>query len=194
MTTPLNIIETMFTIGTPTGIGSASFTVDNTVNQVKLVIPAISGAIMFNANGKKTFQAGDSFTILSMGAMFPFSFSTAFSYDNPTYPNPLNPQNHFQFPIILLTATNSVGANVVLPGLENGEIGLPFLNYELSIGQFIDSTEIENAGKPDSFYISATFNRTIVFVSMIGVPNSLNGLVLTVPIFIKIQHNFPLSA
>lgn len=173
---PRNIIETL------TNVQNANtFTVDNSQPSV----PIVTGggtltAELSNVLGNVQFAPGDNFEILSIGIALPLQFQL--------YDTEINSISAQFIPSILLQVFN--GATVPLPGLNNGQISIPFANYEYSIGQFIN---VQTLGM-NPFWLLGKFNSLVTStVNMSNVPNSLNGQTFSANIFIKIQHNFPLT-
>jgi hypothetical protein len=160
---------------------AGTFTIDTTQQDVAVTsLPAGHSLNMVNGAGNKTFPQGDNFNLLSIGVSLPYSFVASVA---------MSGANQYS-PVIQFNYTKTGGGGGVLPGLAGGLTILPFLNYELAIGQYIDV-----AGILDSFYLKGFFNAAgVPHVSMIGVPTTMNGQTFEIQIWMKIEHNLPLTA
>ncbi|MFA5235093.1 MAG: hypothetical protein WC390_11900 [Sulfurimonas sp.] len=162
-----------------------NFTVNTAVNFVNVVGIAGPGAVLHSCNGSfSSFARGDNFTILSCGIFIPERFTI---YDYP--PDALD----YSAPIVSLSATLGGGVVPVLTFGNNGELKLPFMNYEFSIGVF---TDVEKNGLVDPTFKLVTFFPLIansLSISMVDVPAALNGIKFNVVPFFKVLHNFPLT-
>ena len=174
---------------------SPKFTVDTTG---PLTVPLLKGPLgsapflnyFYSAGGKSVFQAGDNFTILSMGFVFPESFVMAKAAAN-TF------QNNLSF-ALGLEKTTAAGP-YLLPNFGVEGIQLPLENYEQPLGIFIDVEKV------NAILLTVSYSLFNVMrylddaapiypaVSMIGVPAALNGTVQHVSAFVKILHNYPLT-
>lgn len=163
-----------------------SFTVNTAVNFVNVTGIAGPGAILRACNlANSKFTRGDNFTILSCGIFIPERFSI---WDYPDAGG-----TKYSAPIIQLFGTVGGGATPVLPFGNNGEIKLPFPNYEFSIGVFVD---VEELGLTDPTFQLGTYfpvNLNTMQISMIDVPAAMNGLTFKIVPFFKVLHNFQLS-
>lgn len=178
-----------------TGIdGGGEFTIDIAQDFVPLTPVALSPHNMYADSGMSIFVDGDNFIILSVGYILPYQFVLA-PYDET--------EAAFQMvvPEMQLNLQDSVTLNTALC-LQFGSIGrmrIPFSDYELSCGIFID---VRNQVAPNPivnpYRIQCTFphlpGADTPNVSMINVPESLDGQTLRVPAFIKILHNKPIFA
>ncbi|MFA5697979.1 MAG: hypothetical protein WC888_06130 [Candidatus Izemoplasmatales bacterium] len=162
------------------------FVGDNTVDFVQVSVSLLPFQLKACNLAEKTFNRGDSFTILSIGYMLPERFAIWSSND----PGGLK----FSAPIFQLYGSNG-GANLpILPFGNNGQLKLVFSNYEFSVGSYVDS---EDCGliNPGGFVLSAYFpvNIDSLQISMVDVPTAMHGKTFYIVPFIKILHNFPLS-
>lgn len=176
-----------------------AFTV-NTVNTAALSVnllnpthtPARSNKL-YTAGGKKTFQRGDNFTVLSMGFVLPESFVLAKA-----------PANTVQNNLSITLGVNkilSVETIYYLPNFGDVGIQLPLENYETPLGVFVDVMSIGASSYPfrtEGFQITVVvrgLNEALTIypqVSMVGVPAVLNATVQHITVFAKILHNLPL--
>jgi hypothetical protein len=162
--------------------GGGLFTVDNTVLSVPMFAPLVFNK-MYATTGNGLFQRGDNIIILSAGYIMPESFVMANQSGKPAAA------------ISLVAQKNISGANILVEPFGNaGQIAIPFANYEMSIGVFIDT---ERLLIDDDFYMCSVFPGGSLTVepeiSMINVPASLNGITMEAFPFIKVLHNIPLT-
>lgn len=172
---------------TPDNDNLPQFTVNNAVNYVNLSAIGGLGSQLSACNGAfKKFVRGDNFIILSVGYFIPEAFRI-FEYLDAGL-------TKYSAPIISLFASAGGAVIPITQFGNNGELKLPFPNYEMSIGVFIDT---EKSGLTDpTFILSVYFPLVVntVRISMVGVPVALNGLTFKVTPFIKVLHNFPITA
>jgi len=164
----------------------AEFIVDNTVVSVDLKpLDALAFSTLYSSDGNSIFERGDNFIVLSVGYFLPHGFTMAGNATDPIMSE------------IYLTARETVSLTVrALPQVgNNARILLPFENYEMSLGVFVDT---EATGIVQSFILQTNFTQGTNVgpwpqVSMANVPAILNGLTLEATPFIKVLHNFPLT-
>lgn len=162
----------------PLDINNAKFTVDNT----QTIVPITNAnLIMFkNSAGLSIFTRGDNLVMLSCGVIMPQGFTLTTS-DRSTLPNNYNKPLGVEF--YLGSVTNTF--NIPLYSQGQGGIIIPFNDYEMSLGNFCDSIRTEQ------FVIRcSSFNGG---VSMLNVPNSLNGKTFNISMFVKVIHNYHLG-
>lgn len=161
---------------------AGTFTVDNT--QIAVPITAGSGKA-FCPDGTSFFEWADSFSLLSIGVTLPFGLVMGETIDallNTVVPS-----------VFLVYEQQSVpGVWLPLPSATSAEFFLPMDNYEFSAGTWIDAKRLANGGPGEKFSLGALLQFQPM-VSMLGVPDSMNGEVISAPVFMKILHNLPLS-
>lgn len=171
---------------TPQISDCASFVVNNAVDSVVVNIP-VGHKVMYACNDVSNFVRGDNFTILSAGYFVPERF-VVYGYQNadPAFINSV--------PQLGLLSIGSLGHAVPLWIGQVGKINLPFPNYEMSLGQFIDTEE--NGITDPLFQITCKFpyddDTDKLLISMVDVPAVLNGKTFTIVPFIKVMHNLGL--
>ena len=162
-----------------------------TVNTAVLSVPIpnMVGPVAMYSSDTVTylFSNGDNIELLSIGFFIPERFVL---YDSLPGVGATAP-----FIIARLYAYQNVsGVSVPLNQFgNNGNIKIPFPNYELALGVFVDAaTEIGEA-----FYMQIEFPITTGFdvwnISMVNVPVALNGQTFHIVPFIKVLHNFALT-
>lgn len=175
----------------------AQFTVNIAVASVDLV-PCVPGVPQILTAGGGTilgggyeFRNGDNFEILSAGYHIPENFVMA-QYDTAG-------AGEFMLPIMFLQA-DPVGAAPAIPVQQfgnNGTLRMPFEEYEISLGSFVDIEALGVTGTGGGFSLQMLFPYTVGLdnprVSMINVPPALDGEIIQVTPFIKVRHNFPLT-
>ena len=160
-----------------------SFTADNTVDKVPLTYAVTE---MKSANNKKYFKNGDSFSVLSIGIIFPESFTLAKQIADETL---------LFYRATLLGKTSGLDYNIYALGNYNA-IYLPFENFEMALDVFVNVPDqvqvLHPAVKLNEDFSIETNLSGVVNISMLGVPSTLNGKVFTVRNFMKVLHNLPL--
>jgi hypothetical protein len=162
-----------------------AFTVNNAVDFVTAVLPG-GPQKLFNPGLNKNFLKGDSFRILSLGLVFPESFTL--------WKDPALSDEALAY---LLVAPFGVTANELYfyPNLPGGFFYLPFENYETITDVFFDCRLAINSVNPvrtllnENFYLQCFFGVTALQVSMQGVPAAMNAKVFQLVPFVKIVHN-----
>ncbi len=138
------------------------------------------------------FPNGDNFELLSFGYFIPERFimydpvSGGLGVENPC----------FNVRITAFTDPPPPGVGVQVPlnqlGFQ-GRIKIPFPNYEMAMGVFIDVAAAIN----EKFWLEIEFPSNSGLnpaqLSMVGVPAALNGVTIHLVPFIKVLHNFPLE-
>lgn len=162
-----------------------SFVVNTAVTNVNVTGIAGPGAILRACNlANSKFTRGDNFTILSAGIFIPERF-TVWNY-------PDAGGTKYSAPIIQLYGTVGGGATPIFPFGNNGELKIPFMNYEFSLGVHVDT---EEAGLTDATFQLGTYfpvNVNTLQISMVDVPAAMNGLTFKIVPFFKVLHNFQL--
>lgn len=156
---------------------AAEFTVDLASNFVPLLID--DAAQLKTIDNKEYFEVRDNFTILSFGCQLPlgFEFYQCTFGEQACLPN------------IKLRLQQLSGGNKYL--FNPDTVWLPFGNYEMSYNNFfeIPVSPLLNT----EFALNFVFNRDVNHsISMINVPDDLDGQTFPVPIFAKIMHTLPL--
>lgn len=101
---------------------------------------------MYTPGGKTFLQAGDNFTVLSAGFIFPESFCLASA--------PANKQQTFPaFNIALKSATSAIKypPNFGLSGIQ-----LPLENYETPLGVFVNAYDLDAKFRTENYNILGT--------------------------------------
>ena len=174
------IIDTLIQYGTE----AAKFTVNNAVDYVEPVYDAPSTKVLSIGGVFNRFTWRENLVLISIGLFLPLGFDL--------YPKKRNADNE-PWPdyIDLFWRRASSG---VLFGWQPSRYNLPSVNYELSIGATLNP--------PDS--VGEDFNLVAIIpdtndlegstrVSMLNVPDSLNGEVFSCPVFAKIGHTLILT-
>jgi hypothetical protein len=181
-------------IMTPAIDRGAQFTVNVAALYVPIVQVPAATPILYTGSGASKFVHGDNFLILSAGYFIPECFSLA-NFDSPS-----DPSYNMAVPQFMLTAYGLVTAiNYAIGAFGNGGLlRIPFPNYEMSIGTFVDV--IHNA-----LPINEGFQLQLDFpiypgampiqanVSMVNVPAALDTKVIYITPFLKVLHNLPLT-
>lgn len=162
-----------------------TFTVNTAVNYVQVIPDAMNPAVMNGGNFKYKFQRGDFFTVLSVGYFVPEQFAL-YGMDEAVNSNTL--------PILKLFSADGVGYIPVSQFGSEGEFKIHMPNTEISVGVFVD-TELLGLNQPDfKLYTSFPLLSNSLQISMINVPAALNGITFKITPFIKVLHNFKLTA
>jgi hypothetical protein len=119
--------------------------------------------------GKQHFQAGDNLNILSIGLSVPGFVQLL---DNTFLTNTAIPM----FIDFDVPGPDPIFANI-----------MPFSPYELAIGQFIDLSSVAT-----QFRISAAYYGGLPYVATGIIPSIMNGTVIGINVFLKVEHNLPM--
>jgi hypothetical protein len=175
-----------------TSAESAYFETNTAVEKVPLTY---GSGKMYDANYMPALFSKDHFILLSMGVVLPLGFelyNVDYQPPNGEPPTglPIVGAYHNELPVIELSMVNDgetpEAANIFQ------KLYLPFLNYELSIGKYFQVPNVVTALK---YNIYANFlNTSLVYISMLGVPEALNEKIFQVPIFIKILHTLNMQS
>jgi|WetSurMetagenome_2_1015567.scaffolds.fasta_scaffold06083_11 hypothetical protein len=170
-----------------------SFTVDNTQSYVKVV--PVSGAVPFtlpyilkNGSGKYRFHPGEAINIISIGYIIPENFlKTEISSDA---------LSGFLLLRVLIEKDN--GDTYYIQGFEDG-MSLPSENFESVINKFVNPISLHGTSISSYFNLSLEFimkasDSLYALISMINVPDKLNGRVFKIRPFVKVEHSWELSA
>lgn len=162
---------------------SLRFLVDNTANYV---LAYYDGFNPFLVDGlhNPCFKISDCFQILSYGWMIPMGFEIF-----PRNTSVVVPKFNIQY----YTSSDSTPKN--LPGQGDYLIHESMFNCEIAHGAFYDLTGIVDIVN-DTYFIlrmKLTLEDPVIAVSMIGVPDSLNGYEFCIKPYLKIKHNFKLT-
>lgn len=149
------------------------FVVDNTVNYVNLNLPTSIGYLE-NSDTKQILTKGDNFEVLSFGLTLPMCFDLYESQNG----NDLIQDNINLFYDIDPYASPEIFKHLFII----------WANYEMNLGEFFDFAK----GFTKDFKIGVGITSNIK-VSMIGVPDKLQGLRFHAPIFLKIRHTIDLK-
>jgi hypothetical protein len=151
---------------------------------VAATFPGGNGRLI-NFPGKQKFQAGDSFKLLSLGLVMPES--TTLSKGILWLP----------LPYMSLQAEGAVSTEIYSsPNFSGGQLFIPSENMELVLNTFYDCKDSFQVAHPtiyltsEQFYLIGSIGN--INVSMLGIPVSMNGKVLTIGMFYKILHTLPL--
>lgn len=160
-----------------TDTDTPNFTVNLAVTNVTMVLPALG--LLRRGDGLDTMQRLDHFQILSIGFAMPLSFEP---WENDV-------AGDFRGINIDLDYKDTVGG--ALTPLDPGVVWMPFANYELNLGNFV---QLNPALIPSTFKLYMNFNSVVgQKVSMVGVNAALDGLKFYVPLFMKILHTLPMT-
>lgn len=165
----------------------AQFTVNTAVATVDLVTVTGFQERMYAGSGTSLFARGDNFILLSCGFFIPESFVMS-EYEN------LGPGD-YPVPVLLFAGEKQGGGIISFFNIgSNGLLRIPFANYEMSNGVFINP---EDNNLTDNFYFTCLFPYTVGVdrpqISMQNVPAALNGDTFYVTPFVKILHNTALT-
>lgn len=164
---------------------SPFFVVDNTQDFVLVEFPAVTPSYMENADKKHIFHFGDNFNLLSIGVSLPLGFEY---YSQVLVPG----GNVFNTPYLILALLIPVPPyteNLFIPN----RYSLPFGNYELSINQYI-YTSLQFQGV--NFFVNIRPPLPAeqeIRISMLNVPDELNGKSFPYSPFAKIEHSIELG-
>lgn len=125
---------------------SPYFIVDTSALSVPFIRPlGVAGAILYAPGAKKTFSAGDNFTILSAGYVLPESFTMASARVNGQQTTPA-------INLFAESTTPSHAGEGWFSQLGLSGIQLPLENYETPLGVFIDIYNTYVSGVPVQYY------------------------------------------
>ncbi len=166
------------------------FTVNNAVNFVPVTNMATE-KVFWSGASRSTFATGDNLIILSAGYFIPENFAL-WNMEN---------LNGVEEPTVQLRLRlkESGGVYWDINGFGSGGVlPLPFPNYEISLGGFVDTV---NLGLSDPTftltgymnYDSTTATPDRMQISMINVPAALNGVVFYIIPFVKVMHTLLLT-
>ena len=160
------------------GDNVASFLVNNGTSYVNLVVPnGEQDGLFERPDGGKRFTFQDNIVILSIGCELPLGFEF---YDNII-------GGDFQLPSVGLKYIKNIDG-LSTPIKTPSSFWLPFGNYEMNLG--IYNEIVDTVGL--FFWIKGFFNANYR-ISMVNVPDSLNGETFYVPLFLKILHTIELT-
>jgi len=153
-----------------------SFVVDNTQDYIEAAHSASGDAgylkSAFNT-GTGPFKQGDNITILSFGVRIPYGFEM---YNEPSSAS--SGESYLTWDIKEKTSGT-------VHSLSPGATKLEFLNYEMSYGRFFDVSD-----SAEDFWLVTKLNNASrpLRISMLNVPDSLNGVTIYVRPFAKVSH------
>lgn len=159
---PMSVIDMMYNSWDE----AATFTVDISQPYV-LVDEPFNGVFMRTSHSDGIFDRGDNFNILSVGIKLPLGFEFSESQ--------VDKQPSFLWFIREEDAPNASFS------LNPPSIYIPFPNYEMSVGTFINVEESTSNFRIKSFMI-------LLRISMYNVDPALDGEVFKVQPFMKIEH------
>ena len=146
--------------------------IDTTVESVQISTgPALQHDWLMNANFLKDFTPGDNISILSMGVN---TIPGAVIFENDILAPGEKTFSRVSWFINVTGATPNAGAI--------SEQIMPFMPYELSIGNFIP---IQSS---TSWYMRSSFNSTNPRLCCVNVNPIFQGKTVTVDCFVKIAH------
>lgn len=169
----------------------SAFTVNTALTNVPIV-KTVPGSLITHYAGAGTskFIRGDNFTILSVGVFVPERF-VAYQYETG------GGGGEISSPVLYLAGLpDGAALPIALFNVgANGQIRIPFFNYEMSMGVFTDTEE--NNFNAVTFELQSQYPFTSGLddptISMIDVPAALNGITFSVVPFIKVLHNTHLT-
>jgi hypothetical protein len=174
---------------------SPYFIVDNSRPSVEMLLPIVNDQYMVNANGVGDFNLCDNFTLLSLGVKMPLAFEFCGADAIVMPPTPTRSE------ILPLRLIGRWGPNFTnTMTLNSGNILLPYENYEMSVNNYFDipatwKTAFRINLWPTIFAdYSNVDNEYPPNISMLNVPNSLNGKIFYITIFAKIEHTYDINA
>lgn len=177
---------------TPNTSDCPAVVVNTAVNAVVIPDAGVSVAMRSSDEFFFYFRSGDNIELLSFGYFIPERFIMY----NPVFGG-LGIEN--PCPSIALYAFTDPpppGVGVQIPFNQfgfNGTIKMPFPNYEMAMGVFVDTS----VAVAEKFRIECAFpfnsGLNTSQLSMVGVPAALNGVTIHIVPFIKVLHNFPLE-
>jgi len=157
-----------------------TFTVNCAVDDVTVTTGKV-GTLYAPDATRVRFQWNDKLIILSYGIALPYQFGYSQVGSGVTHEIP-----YFRVRAQRRTALTFWD----IPNGTNGEWAVPLADYELSLGVFVDTTDVADAA---GFSLVASW-QTAPRVSMLGAPAALDTVELECPIFMKVQHNLSLLA
>ncbi len=154
-----------------------AFTVNNLVTNVSMVAPANDG-LCSRADFRELFTATDHFQILSLGCVLPVGFQF---WEN-DLAGSYRPAK--------LTLNAKIGGGG-LTAIEPSSLWLPYENYELNLGSY---NNLNSSVFLNSFSLHCSFDTGQgQKISMIGVPDDLNGIEFRCPLYMKVFHTLPME-
>lgn len=170
--------EQIDTLRTESGPDTSLFTVNTAVNSVTAA-GAVGDGILSDAGDLPFFQQGDTIRILSIGYVLPYSFVLG------QIPGAIPLFDMAE--ISLRYQLRAGGPFLSLPVMSSGSLYVPYGMYELALDVFADLSQVG-----DDYQLGAKFVDTKPEISMINAPAGLDGLVLSIPIWVKVLHNLAL--
>lgn len=166
---------------------AGTFTVNTAALSVDLTCTLGVSSILYaeGGTGAYRFQAGDNFIILSTGFFVPENFVL--------YGRPEAGVTDLPFPDLQLWVHPDGGIAVPVHefGFE-GRFHYPFANYEVSVNSYFDPTHL-TVPINGVYYLEQQFPYVVgvdpVQISMVNVPDDLNGLTFRVVPFLKVLHS-----
>lgn len=161
----------------------ATFVVNNAVDSVTIVPPPGATNRLFNGAGNDIFTRGDSLRILSVGIKIPESFTLFNILANP----PLTD--------ITVIAEGFISGDLYTnPNFSGTTENIIMENYEMVIDAFMNCRECFSTIVPannlltEDFYLRG-YPSYAFEISMLGVPDSLNGKTFYIVPFVKVLHS-----
>ena len=143
-----------------------TITVDNTQDYIDATYPGAANGDCNVPYSIGVFHQGDNFTILSFGIILPLGFELWHTQQDDFAPSVeigVRKVDTFYVPLF------------------PPELYIIFSNYEMALGRFYDVSGVDQ-----DFKLNLTTNN--LRVSMSGVPDSLNGQVIPISSFAKVEH------
>lgn len=164
-----------------------SFTVNNLVDFVT-VAPGAATPYAGNRLGGYIFTKGDSFRLLSCGWVLPESFTF---YRDVALNTPLAM-------IDIIPWGVTTGQAYTNPGFSGGGQYIPFENFECVSDNFFNCKDAINTVDPSKnlFYENfrlQVYSSLALKISMLGVPDELNGKSFKITPFVKVLHTIALA-
>lgn len=158
-------------------IYSPKFVPNSSLVSVSITFP-IDPFVFKNTAGRSIFSENDNIRILSCGYVLPESFAMA---------TPVGADGSGLYLSLAYSESEGEGTELLQQFGQAG-IFIPLQNYEMPVDIFIDINSL-NIGQ--AFTLTGELNPSggSAKVSMINVPNSLDGSDQYINVFVKILHN-----
>jgi hypothetical protein len=155
------------------GDSRQTFTANTGVDDVPINALVGNGGLLKDASGNTWLHPKDNFNILSAGITMPYSFGLSKS-------NPVRCQLFWR---------DSVNATGFFNIGSQGYLWLPFENYEMSLGLFVQWPGAAVGGIRLYFVLESAIANKLTRVSMVGAPANFNGQTLPIAAWVKVAIN-----